>query len=81
MKELGNESVNEHQEILNLVKELGFNNVILVGSEFNKVNNGFISFLNVEELISHINNNEIHGKKILIKGSHSIHLEKIINLL
>ena len=81
MKELGNESMNEHQEILNLVKELGFNNVILVGSEFNKVNNGFISFLNVEELISHINNNEIHGKKILIKGSHSIHLEKIINLL
>jgi UDP-N-acetylmuramoyl-tripeptide--D-alanyl-D-alanine ligase len=81
MKELGDESVNEHQEILNLVKELGFNNVILVGSEFNKINSGFISFLNVEELISHINNNEIRGKKILIKGSHSIHLEKIINLL
>ena len=81
MKELGNESMNEHQEILNLVKELGFNNVILVGSEFNKINSGFISFLNVEELISHINNNEIRGKKILIKGSHSIHLEKIINLL
>jgi UDP-N-acetylmuramoyl-tripeptide--D-alanyl-D-alanine ligase len=81
MKELGDESLNEHQEILNLVKELGFNNVILVGSEFNKINSGFISFLNVEELISHINNNEIRGKKILIKGSHSIHLEKIINLL
>jgi UDP-N-acetylmuramoyl-tripeptide--D-alanyl-D-alanine ligase len=81
MKELGDESVNEHQEILNLVKELGFNNIILVGSEFNKINSGFISFLNVEELISHINNNEIRGKKILIKGSHSIHLEKIINLL
>lgn len=81
MKELGNESLNEHQEILNLVKELGFNNVILVGSEFNKINSGFVSFLNVEELISHINNNEIRGKKILIKGSHSIHLEKIINLL
>ena len=81
MKELGNESLNEHQEILNLVKELGFNNVILVGSEFNKVNSEFVSFLNVDELINHINNNEIRGKKILIKGSHSIHLEKIINLL
>lgn len=81
MKELGDESLNEHQEILNLVKELGFNNIILVGSEFNKINSGFVSFLNVEELISHINNNEIRGKKILIKGSHSIHLEKIINLL
>ena len=81
MKELGGESQNEHQEILNLIKELNFNNVILVGTEFNKVNRDFISFLDVEELISHINQNEISGMKILIKGSHSIHLEKIINLL
>ena len=81
MKELGNESQNEHQEILNLVKGLGFNNVMLVGSEFNKIESGFVSFLNVDELISHINDNEIRGKKILIKGSHSIHLEKLINLL
>ena len=81
MKELGNESLNEHQEILNLINELNFNNVILVGSEFNKVNHDFISFLNVDELISHIEQNAISGKKILIKGSHSIHLEKIINLL
>ncbi len=81
MKELGNESLNEHQEIINLIKELGFNNVILVGSEFNKVNRDFISFLNVDELIAHINKNEISGMKILIKGSHGIHLEKIINLL
>ena len=81
MKELGNESLNEHQEILNLINELNFNNVILVGSEFNKVNHDFISFLNVDELISHIEQNAISGKKLLIKGSHSIHLEKIINLL
>ena len=81
MKELGNESLNEHQEILNLINELNFSNVILVGGEFNKINKNFISFLNVDELINHINQNEISGMKILIKGSHSIHLEKIINLL
>ena len=81
MKELGSESLNEHQEILNLIKELEFCNVILVGSEFNKINNEFQSFLNVDELISHINQNEISGKKILVKGSHSIHLEKLINIL
>ncbi len=81
MRELGNESLNEHQEILNLINELKFNNVILVGSEFNKINNEFQSFLNVDELINHINQNEISGKKILVKGSHSIHLEKLINLL
>ena len=81
MKELGSESLNEHQEILNLIKRLEFCNVILVGSEFNKINKEFQSFLNVDELISHINQNEISGKKILVKGSHSIHLEKLINIL
>ena len=81
MKELGNESLKEHQEIINLIKELGFNNVILVGSEFNKVNCDFMSFLNVDELINHISQNEISGMKILVKGSNSIHLSKIINLL
>ena len=81
MKELGSESLNEHQEILNLIKQLEFRNVILVGSEFNKINNEFQSFLNVDELISHINQNEISGMKILVKGSHSIHLEKLINIL
>ena len=81
MRELGNESLNEHQEILDLVKKLGFYNVILVGSEFYKVNCDFVSFSNVDELINHINQNEISGMKILVKGSHSIHLEKIINIL
>ena len=81
MKELGNESLKEHQEIINLIKELGFSNVILVGSEFNKVNCDFMSFLNVDELINHISQNEISGMKILVKGSNSIHLSKIINLL
>lgn len=81
MRELGNESSNEHLEILNIIKKLNFNNVILVGSEFSKVNKDFTSFSNVDELINHINENEISGMKILIKGSHSIHLEKIINLL
>ena len=81
MKELGNESLNEHQEIINLINSFDFSNVILVGTEFSKVNHNFVSFLNVDELISHINQNEISGRKILVKGSNSIHLGKIINLL
>ena len=81
MKELGNESLNEHQEIINLINSFDFSNVILVGTEFSKVNHNFVSFLNVDELINHINQNEISGRKILVKGSNSIHLGKIINLL
>lgn len=81
MKELGNESHDEHQKILNIIEELNFCNVILVGSEFNKVNTKYLSFINADELINHITKNEISGMKILIKGSHSIHLEKIVNYL
>ncbi len=81
MRELGTESSSEHIEILNLIKKLDFKNVILVGNEFSNINKDFDSFSNVDELIEHINENEISGMKILVKGSHSIHLEKIINLL
>lgn len=83
MKELGGEAENEHHNIINLIKELQFNNVILVGSEFKKVAEGssYKTFADVEELIENINKNGISGKKILIKGSNSIHLNKLINIL
>lgn len=82
MRELGKDSEKEHQIIVNLIKELKFENVILVGSEFKKTaDTDFTTFDNVDELLSYINDNNISGKKILIKGSNSIRLEKIINVL
>ena len=83
MKELGCESENEHRHIINLLIELNFDNVILVGEEFKKVSHGtdYMNFNNVEELIEHINQNGIVGKRILIKGSNSTHLEKLANIL
>lgn len=82
MKELGNESENEHKIIVDLIEELGFEDVILVGSEFKKVAKmSYATFENVDALIQHINSNNIIGKKILIKGSNSTHLEKLINTL
>ena len=83
MKELGCESENEHRHIINLLKELNFDNVILVGEEFKKVSHSsdYMNFNNVEELIEHINQNGIVGKRILIKGSNSTHLEKLANIL
>lgn len=82
MRELGKDSEKEHKIIVNLIKELKFENVILVGSEFKKnADTDFTTFDNVDELLSYINDNNISGKKILIKGSNSIRLEKIINVL
>ena len=82
MRELGNDSEKEHKTIINLINELNFDNVMLVGQEFKKASdNNFLSFIDVDDLINYINQNKISGKKILIKGSNSIHLEKIINIL
>lgn len=83
MKELGKDSETEHQYIIRLINELKFNNIILVGKEFGKICNNCTNthFNDVDELICHIKNSSIHDKKILIKGSHSIHLEKLINYL
>lgn len=82
MRELGKDSEKEHQAIISLIKELKFENVILVGEEFKKTaGTDFTTFTNVEELLTYINSNDISGKKILIKGSNSIRLEKIVNVL
>lgn len=83
MRELGKDSEKEHQTIINLIKELKFENVMLVGEEFKKAAAGtyFSTFTNVEELLAFINDNDISGKKILIKGSNSINLKSIVNVL
>ena len=82
MRELGKDSEKEHQAIINLIKELKFENVMLVGEEFKKAAGTYFStFTNVEELLAFINDNDISGKKILIKGSNSINLKSIVNVL
>lgn len=83
MRELGNESEQEHKNILELIKELRFENVYLVGEEFQRVakNSKFSTFINVEELAQYLQQHPVSGRDILAKGSNSIHLNKIIDSL
>lgn len=83
MKELGKDSENEHLIVITLVKELNFKDVFLVGKELCNADkdNSFNHFDKVEDVIEFINNNEIKNRKILVKGSNSIHLEKLKNIL
>ena len=83
MRELGKESEQEHKMIIELLKELKFKNVYLVGEEFSKVSEDskFPTFENVETLIQHLANNPVKGKDILVKGSNGVHLNKIIDSL
>jgi UDP-N-acetylmuramoyl-tripeptide--D-alanyl-D-alanine ligase len=83
MRELGTASEEEHRNILGLMKELGFKEALLVGSNFcayNK-NPNWMTFENVKELCQHLESKPISGKTILVKGSHSVQLEKVLPLL
>ncbi|MDD6473886.1 MAG: UDP-N-acetylmuramoyl-tripeptide--D-alanyl-D-alanine ligase [Bacteroidales bacterium] len=81
MRELGTDSLAEHQDIADYLTACGFTQVILVGEQFAQVKHPFRSFPNVESLIVRLQEDRPHGKTILIKGSNGIHLNQIIEYL
>ncbi len=82
MKELGEDSEAEHKKILALIQSLCFTQVYFVGSEFAKVAGGeFACFENVESLAEYLTANPISDSTILIKGSNSTRLTKIVDSL
>ena len=83
MRALGAASEEEHRNILGLVKELGFRAAFLVGQNFCAYNDNpdWLTFNKVENLCQHLESRQINGKTILIKGSHSVQLEKVLPLL
>ena len=78
MLELGDYSVSEHKIIVDLIKELKLE-AILIGEEFSKINKG--AFKNREEIEKFLKSNPIQNKTILLKGSRGLGLEKLKELL
>lgn len=76
MLELGEESVKEHQNILQLAYDLGFDEIITVGKNFKNVNSSTNSFENTTELIDYLKLNKIQSRNVLLKASRGISLEK-----
>lgn len=81
MLELGDESEKEHQIILNLAQELGFDQIITVGKNFKKVNSSETAFESTAELTEYLKLNKILSENILLKGSRGIALEKSIDFI
>ncbi len=81
MLELGEESENEHQMILDLAQSLNFEEIITVGSHFKKVNTIFHAYKDSAELSAVLENNRITSKNILLKASRGIALEQILNFI
>ncbi|WBX98314.1 UDP-N-acetylmuramoyl-tripeptide--D-alanyl-D-alanine ligase [Chryseobacterium gambrini] len=81
MLELGEESTVEHQNILKIAHDLGFNEIITVGKHFKAVNNSSKSFENTAELVEYLGLNKIKSENILLKASRGISLEKAIDFI
>ncbi len=83
MLELGEESLAEHQRILDLASGSGAKKIMLVGSQFHQANydQGNWSFFNADEALEFLSKNTLSGKTILVKGSRGIRLEKLLPFL
>ncbi|MBQ4391213.1 MAG: UDP-N-acetylmuramoyl-tripeptide--D-alanyl-D-alanine ligase [Paludibacteraceae bacterium] len=81
MRELGDYSHTEHQNIANMLLERKTDKVLLVGDEWKQTTAPYPIFTDTQALAEYIQANPITNAKILIKGSRSNQLEKIIPLL
>lgn len=80
MFELGSESKDQHQIIINDIDENDFEAVYLCGNYFasSVLLNGVKAFATFEELQSFFNQQAFQNKTILIKGSRGMQMERLI---
>lgn len=82
MFELGEFSKQEHQNIVELLNHLKFEEVILVGSEFlASTANNYRKFKTTEECRQYLSRKHCTGKTILIKGSRGMKMETLKEVL
>ena len=81
MGELGDVSDEEHQKVVSQLENADFDEVWLVGEEFEKTSSKFRTFHDVEEVKTAIAQQQPQHRYILIKGSNSVKLFQLPELL
>ena len=81
MRELGEYSHLEHQNIVNMLAERKADTVFLVGEEYLRTTSPYPVFENVELLHNYLEEQPLKGKNILLKGSRSTKMEKLLDVL
>ena len=81
MRELGEYSHLEHQNVVNMLAERKAETVFLVGEEYLQTTSPYPVFENVELLRKHLEEQPLIGKNILLKGSRSTQMEKLLDIL
>ena len=78
MKELGEESLQEHQQIIQLIKKHQWTKVVLVGGDFKHCHEDFLYFENAMDAKKWLTEQHFSNHHILIKGSRGIQMEQVI---
>ena len=87
MRELGEDSVKEHVKILKKLDDCGLTHACLVGEEFKKALDeagtpAFVKwFANSDDLAAALSECPLSGATILVKGSNSIRMGKVLPAL
>lgn len=85
MRELGADSITEHQRIISILSTMKLSDIWLVGQEFCKSDRSALGkhtvFNNVEEVKSNLSSTQLSGRTILIKGSNGTRLFQLPELL
>ena len=81
MRELGPTSNELHAEVVEQIKKGQFDKVFLCGEHFSKVGKEFSPFATTEAMTEELRRQPVKGYHILIKGSHSMGLEKLVDIL
>jgi UDP-N-acetylmuramoyl-tripeptide--D-alanyl-D-alanine ligase len=78
MRELGADTLMEHQMLIDQLKQTNWENVLLVGSEFKPCDHNYLYFDHVQEAKAWLHAQQLKGYTLLIKGSRGIQMEQLI---
>ncbi|MEO7983189.1 MAG: UDP-N-acetylmuramoyl-tripeptide--D-alanyl-D-alanine ligase [Bacteroidota bacterium] len=78
MAELGQQSLDEHKNIVDIIKQYNWKAVVLVGSDFSKAGHPYISFTTTAEAKDWLQQQRFENTHLLIKGSRSMQMEKVL---
>jgi UDP-N-acetylmuramoyl-tripeptide--D-alanyl-D-alanine ligase len=78
MMELGEESEREHEDLIKLIDKYQWETVVLVGNNFKDLNHPYLQFTNAAEAGEWLKAHQPEHSQILIKGSRSMQMEKVL---
>lgn len=79
MMELGEQSVAEHEGIVQLIQQYPWKQVVLVGGDFSRIDHGFTFFPDSAAAAEWFTEQGFEHTHFLIKGSRSMQMEKILS--